>query len=243
MAKLSLRFWLSILLAAGSAHGAEILWDRYGIPHIFGKTAEDVFFAHGWAQMRNHADLLLQLYGESRGRSAEYWGPAGLEADKWVRINGVPELAQKWYAQQDPVFRKNLDAFARGINAYAAANPAGVSPEFRAVLPVTGVDVVGHSLRVVHFGYMGSPGSIASTGSNWWVEYVGRGTFALGKQEGHAADQPASTVGRLLYVYGSASSRAGAGCLWLSTDRVPGAGEWVQYTGRLGSNGEHDRHC
>jgi acyl-homoserine-lactone acylase len=62
-----------------AAGNAEILWDHYGIPHIFAPDREAMFYAHGWAQMQNQADLLLRLYGESRGRTAEYWGPSNLE--------------------------------------------------------------------------------------------------------------------------------------------------------------------
>jgi acyl-homoserine lactone acylase PvdQ len=76
-----------------AAGNAEILWDHYGIPHIFATDRESMFHAHGWAQMQNQANLLLRLYGESRGRAAEYWGPANLELDRWVRLNGVPERA------------------------------------------------------------------------------------------------------------------------------------------------------
>ena len=73
----------------------EILWDRYGVPHIYAADRESMFYAHGWAQMRNHADLLLRFYGESRGRAAEYWGGDGnLELDRWVQLNGVPERAR-----------------------------------------------------------------------------------------------------------------------------------------------------
>ncbi|MGH1560864.1 hypothetical protein ACRAWD_30580 [Caulobacter segnis] len=36
--------------------------------------------------------------------------------------NGVPERAKLWYRQQTPAFRADLDAFAKGINAYAAAH-------------------------------------------------------------------------------------------------------------------------
>ncbi len=115
-----------------------------------------MFYAHGWAQMRNQANLLLKLYGESRGRASEYWGPANLESDRWVQINGVPERAKAWYDAQDPTFRKYLDAFARGINDYAKANPQSIGAEYLRVLPVTGVDVVGHTLRAVHYMYMGS---------------------------------------------------------------------------------------
>lgn len=140
-------------LAAGKA---EILWDRYGVPHIFAADRESMFYAQGWAQMSAQADLLLRLYGESRGRAAEYWGPAGLELDRWVHVNGVPERARQWYDAQDPTFRGYLDAFARGINDYAKAHADTIAADMKVVLPVTGLDVVQHPLRAVHYGYMGS---------------------------------------------------------------------------------------
>jgi len=150
---------LTLLLASAALAAppkAEILWDQYGVPHIYAADRESMFYANGWAQMHNQADMLLRLYGESRGRAAEYWGPAYLELDRWLQLNGVPERAQEWYAAQDPTFRKYLDAFAAGINDFAKAHPEAISPQWRVVLPVSGVDVVGHSLRAVHYMYMGS---------------------------------------------------------------------------------------
>ncbi len=135
---------------------AEILWDQYGVPHIYAADRESMFYANGSAQMRNQADVLLRLYGESRGRAAEYWGPAYLQLDRWVQLTGGPERAREWYAAQDPTFQKYLDAFAAGINDFAKAHPDAISPQWRVVLPVSGVDVVGHSLRAVHYMYMGS---------------------------------------------------------------------------------------
>jgi acyl-homoserine-lactone acylase len=153
------RLTLPTILLATTLYAApkpEILWDTYGIPHIFAPDRESMFYAHGWAQMQNQADLLLHLYGESRGRAAEYWGSSALHLDRWVQLNGVPERAKSWYDAQDPTFRKYLDAFARGINDYAKAHPEAIRPEDRVVLPITGVDVVGHPLRAVHYMYMGS---------------------------------------------------------------------------------------
>jgi len=49
-----------------------------------------------------------------------------------------------------------MDEFARGINDYAKAHPDSIAAEYRVVLPVSGVDVIGHSLRAVHYMYMGS---------------------------------------------------------------------------------------
>ncbi len=135
----------------------EILWDRFGVAHIFATSRDEMFHAHGWAQMEAQANLLLHLYGESRGRAAEYWGgDANISRDRWLQLNGMPDLAKTWYAAQDPVFRTYMDQFARGINDFAKAHPAAISAENRVVLPVSGVDVVGHALRVVHYGYMAS---------------------------------------------------------------------------------------
>ena len=89
----------------------EILWDTYGVPHIFAKDAEGLFRAFGWAQMQSHGNLILRLYGRARGRAAEYWGAEELESDRWVRTMGIPERARRWYQAQNPAFRANLDAF------------------------------------------------------------------------------------------------------------------------------------
>ena len=51
---------------------SEIIWDKYGVPHVYADNEEDMYYAFGWAQMHNHADLLLRLYGQARGRGAEY---------------------------------------------------------------------------------------------------------------------------------------------------------------------------
>jgi acyl-homoserine-lactone acylase len=146
----------SIIAASCSAAAPEILWDKYGVPHIFASDRDSMFYAHGWAQAQAQGNLLLLLYGESRGRAAEYWGPTHLDLDRWVQLNGVPERAKIWYDAQDPTFRKYMDEFARGINDYARAHPDTIAAEYRVVLPVSGVDVIGHSLRAVHYMYMGS---------------------------------------------------------------------------------------
>jgi acyl-homoserine-lactone acylase len=146
------------MLTAGfaAAAGPEILWDKYGVPHIFAPDRNAMLYAHGWAQAQAEGNLLLLLYGESRGRAAEYWGPSHLALDRWLQLNDVPERAKTWYDAQDPVFRKYMDEFARGINDYAKAYPETIGAEYRVVLPVSGIDVVGHSMRVVDYMYMGS---------------------------------------------------------------------------------------
>lgn len=166
--------------AAPPMKGTEILWDKYGVPHVFAKNVEDLFYAYGWAQAHSHGNLLLRLYGESRGRGAEYFGRDALELDRWLAVNQAPETAERWYRQQTPQFRRYLDAFAKGINDYAAKHPEALHDEVKAVLPVRGIDPLLHALRLFQYSYVASAGRVRSTvrparpgaedgGSNAWA--------------------------------------------------------------------------
>src|SRR5262245_14651734 len=110
----------ALAAAPGPAKGTEILWDRYGVPHIFAPDHASLFYAYGYAQMEAHSELLLRLYAQARGRGAEYYGATYLESDRWVRTNGIPETAKTWAAGQSPEFGPLIAAFARGLNAWAA---------------------------------------------------------------------------------------------------------------------------
>ncbi|HEX6693747.1 MAG TPA: penicillin acylase family protein, partial [Longimicrobiales bacterium] len=72
---------------------AEVLWDTYGVPHIFAEDGGAAAFAFGWSQMRAHGDLLLKLYAQARGESAALWGEGFAASDQWVLTNDIPERA------------------------------------------------------------------------------------------------------------------------------------------------------
>ena len=46
----------------------EILWGTYGIPDIFVHHSS---LFYGYAQMEVHAELLVRLYAQARGRATE----------------------------------------------------------------------------------------------------------------------------------------------------------------------------
>jgi len=164
---------------------AEILWDKWGVPHIFAKDEPALFRAFGWAQAQSHGDLILKLYGQARGRAAEYWGKQYLEQDKLVWTMGFPERAREWYAAQSPALRASLDAFAAGINNYAQQHPDKLDAKLKVVLPVDGVDVLAHTERVLftfiatNRGQCGSAASVNTIGSNGWA--IGPSDSASGK--------------------------------------------------------------
>jgi acyl-homoserine-lactone acylase len=130
---------------------SEIFWDIYNVPHVFAPNAPSLFYAFGRAQTRCYGRLLLRLYGQGRGRAAEYWGESYLASDRLLLMMGTPERARAWYDLQTPRFRECLDAFADGINDYSTNHPDEIDDEIRRVLPVTAVDVLAHCHRVVNF--------------------------------------------------------------------------------------------
>jgi acyl-homoserine-lactone acylase len=161
--------------AAGAKRG-EILWDSFGVPHIYATTEAGSFYGFGYAQAQSHGNLLLHMYGESRGKAAEYWGPALEAQDKWIVANDVPQRSIAWYKAQTPQMRADLDAFAAGINAYAAAHKDKLDPSVLQVLPVTGLDIIQHAHRLMNYMYIASdrrvlvnPAANEAGGSNAWA--------------------------------------------------------------------------
>ena len=137
-----------VATAPGPDRGSEILWDEWDAPHIYGGSLEELGWGFGWAQMRNHGNAILELYGLARGRAAEYWGADHLASDRFIRTMGVPEAGEAALAAQPPEFRAYLEAFAAGMNAFAAAHPEALSDERERALPVTAEDMLLHGYRL-----------------------------------------------------------------------------------------------
>ncbi|MDB5673079.1 MAG: 7-beta-(4-carbaxybutanamido)cephalosporanic acid acylase [Sphingomonas bacterium] len=156
--------------------GGEILWDSFGVPHVYAKTEAGAFYGFGYAQAQSHGNLLLHMYGESRAKAAEYWGPSFESQDKWLVANDVPQRSITWYKAQTPQMRADLDGFAAGINAYATAHKDKLDPAVLQVLPITGLDIIQHAHRLMNYVYIASdrrvladPTTNEAGGSNAWA--------------------------------------------------------------------------
>ncbi len=150
-------------------HGSEILWDKWGVPHVFAKSTRDMFYLYGYAQAEAHGDLLMHAMAGSRGKSSEIYGPGendrNLKTDRWVLLNEVPGRAKMWLAAQTPEFRGYLDAFSAGINAYGKAHGDKLSAESRAVLPISALDVIQHEEHFVNFEFVANRNQMEPRGS------------------------------------------------------------------------------
>ena len=136
-----------------STNETEILWDTYGVPHIFADNEYDLHKAYGWAQMKNHGNLILRVYGESRGKSAEYWG-TGYKRDKMLHLMNLPATAVKTYGNLTAKEKLLIEAFTQGVNDYAEANPTKIDEKYKIVLPIKPVDIYAHMLRGVYYEFL-----------------------------------------------------------------------------------------
>ncbi len=170
-------------------HPTEILWDTYGIPHVFASSEQELFHAFGYAQMHNHADLILRLYGRARARAAEYWGEDHLDSDKWTWTVGIPTCAKDWYHKHSPMNQNLLNAFAAGMNDYADKHPEAIAEECRIVLPVTPQDALAQVLQSVHYTFIANQRMMGSLAKQLKMEPAGSNAWAVAPkrtENGHA---------------------------------------------------------
>lgn len=133
-----------VLTGCKEKDNVEILVDDWGIPHIYGQNDEQLAFGLAWTQMKNHGNLILDLYGRSSGRAAELWGRQRLESDRHVWNMHIPQLASEHYNNLSKRQRKVIDAFASGMNKYVESHASEFDEDLQKVLPVNGEDVTRH---------------------------------------------------------------------------------------------------
>jgi penicillin amidase len=95
----------------------EILHDRWGVPHIYAQSPEDLVFAQGYIHAQ---ERLWQMDFNRRlvaGRLSEILGPVSLPLDRWMRILGLRRVAEQQESLYDEESLHILQAYAAGVNA------------------------------------------------------------------------------------------------------------------------------
>ncbi|MCP5116289.1 MAG: hypothetical protein GY953_36130, partial [bacterium] len=112
--------------------------DDWGIPHIYAFNEEMMHFAMAYAQADdNHLATLYRNYMSEAGRGMEQTGlrPARLLADYKMRYRDGVGAVSRNYDKIPEWSRRNIEAFAAGINQYAASPPEETPRGFEPVTP------------------------------------------------------------------------------------------------------------
>lgn len=167
--------------------------DTYGVPHILAPTEEAAAFGQGYTVAEDHILELARLFLKARSEESAYLGEKFVESDFAVKELRMREGAEQGYIKMAPWVQKIFDGYAAGYDHYVEKHRTELPPW---VQPVTGIDVLAHSRRVILMEFsmdlrqlmsLGRRASINDSkdplegllGSNMWA--IGKGRSASGK--------------------------------------------------------------
>ncbi len=116
---------------AGLKESVEVIRDHWGVPHIYAKNADDLFFVQGYITAQ---DRLFQIDLWRRigtGKLAEVLGPKYLSRDRIARLVRYRGNWDQEWRSYSPDAKAIATAFTNGINAYIRSLHGQRPTEFR----------------------------------------------------------------------------------------------------------------
>ncbi len=95
-----------------------MLRDRWGVPHIYAKSTEDLFYAQGWMAAKDRLFQLDLWRRQNNGHLAEILGEAAIPRDRIARLVRYRGDWDAEWASYSPEAKKIVENFVAGINAY-----------------------------------------------------------------------------------------------------------------------------
>jgi acyl-homoserine-lactone acylase len=106
-----------------TAQHVTIMRDKWGIPHVFGKTDADAVFGMLYAQAEDDFNRVELNYINAMGRLAEVQGEAEIWRDLRMKMYITPADMKAKYAASPEWLKKLMTAFADGLNFYLYSHP------------------------------------------------------------------------------------------------------------------------
>lgn len=126
-------------LEKAKTYNALIERDKFGVPHISGPRDVDVAFGMGYAHSEDDFATITEAVLATRGTMSETKGKDAAIGDYLVQLLKVWDSVNAGYEREvTPEARAIMQAYADGVNLYAAQNPAKVPG---GLLPLSGKDV------------------------------------------------------------------------------------------------------
>ncbi|MDP1627533.1 acylase [Parvibaculum sp.] len=127
------------MIAKAADYDVVIKRDNWGVPHIFGKRDADVAFGLGFAHSEDDFATIQEVAIATRGELASVKGQKAAITDYLVNLMGVwATVDARYESDLSPEVRRVIEAYADGVNYYAALHPDEAALSF---LPLTGKDV------------------------------------------------------------------------------------------------------
>jgi penicillin amidase len=108
-----------------------VVRDGHGVPSITASTLDDLFFAQGYVTAQDRLWQMDMMRRYAAGELAAALGSDYVKVDREQRTLGLREVAERSLAQASVSEREQLEAYARGVNAYIGEHQYGLPLEMR----------------------------------------------------------------------------------------------------------------
>jgi penicillin amidase len=106
----------------GLKETVEIIYDDFGVPHIYAGNAEDAYFALGFAQAQERLFQMEMIRRATSGKLSEILGKDLLPIDKIMLTLSIRHAAEKSAAKafenMDAAYKKQSLAYLEGVNRF-----------------------------------------------------------------------------------------------------------------------------
>ena len=127
------------LIPPDGRYDVRILRDHYGVPHIFGRRDSDVAYGLAYAHAEDDFPTIQGALLAARGRLASVYGKDAAANDYMVALLDIERVVSQGYPRLPDDVRALCQAYAEGLNHYAALHP---DEALSTLYPVEGQDVV-----------------------------------------------------------------------------------------------------
>ena len=108
----------------------KVIRDKNGVPHIFAKNEEDLFFAMGYVHAQDRLWQMELNRRTARGQLSEIFGEIALDTDRAVRVFGFERTGMIDWENATPEIKTMINSYIKGVNSFLRENPDKLPVEF-----------------------------------------------------------------------------------------------------------------
>ena len=113
----------------------EIIRDKFGVPHIYSKTDEELAYGLAWAHSEDDFKTIQEAYLAGNALLSQHVGLRGAPVDFLSQLIQSDEVIDSLFHTIDENFLDVADGYAQGINRFAELNPEKVL--IKKLFPIT----------------------------------------------------------------------------------------------------------
>ena len=113
---------------SGLGSHVKVYFDDYGVPHIFARNEDDMYFAMGYMHAQDRLWQMDLTRRVAEGRLAELFGSSAIEFDKLFRTIGIDKFSYKLHENVSPKTRQMLKSYSDGVNKFMEEHQNNLLP-------------------------------------------------------------------------------------------------------------------